>query len=316
MATATGTAPGKIILIGEHAVVYGHPAVAIPVKGVSTRVEAELGRGADVTVVSDDLPVIFANAKRREKATESLKRVARLVAGVFGEDVSGLTLKVQSDVPVRCGLGSSAALCVATIRALCGLFGRSVGAEEVSDLAYEAEKIFHATPSGIDNSVVAFEQPVYFTKRKGPKPIAAERTSFEFLIADTGLFSSTSQVVNDVRRFRAGDRARYDSLFWEIGSMASVAREVLRRGNRPELGMCMNRNHELLREVGVSCQEIEALVDAAREAGAAGAKLSGAGRGGSVIVLLGEDGERLGVSAALKQSGAREVYETQVGPEE
>jgi len=118
--------------------------------------------------------------------------------------------------------------------------------------------------------------------------------------------------VSDVRRYREADRARFDSLFWEIGSMASVAREVISRGNRGELGMCMNRNHELLCELGLTCGEVEHMVEAARDAGAAGAKLSGAGRGGCVLVLLGDESNELAVAAALKQAGAREVYETEL----
>lgn len=316
MKTASGAAPGKVILIGEHAVVYGHPAVAIPVTSLQVRVEAEFGRGDAVNVESEGLPVIFADAVRRERAVQSVERMVRRIAEVFGEDADGITLRISSDIPVGCGLGSSAALSVAAIRALCGLFGRQIGAEEVSRLAFEAEKIFHATPSGIDNCVVAYEKPVYFVKRRGARPIEAGPSSFLFLIADSGVFSSTSEAVEEVRRRREAERAKYDSLFWEIGAMAAVAREVIRRGSRAELGMCMNRNHDLLAELGLACPETDRLVEAAREAGAAGAKISGAGKGGGVLVLLGDESESLATAAALKQAGARDVYETAIGAEE
>ena len=316
MKTASGAAPGKIILIGEHAVVYGHPAVAIPVTSVHASVEAEFDRDEAIRIESADLPVIFSDALRREKAVESVQRMVRGIADVFGEDAAGLFLRIKSDIPVGCGMGSSAALSVASIRALCGLFGHQLGVEEVSRLAFEAEKIFHATPSGIDNCVIAYEKPIYFAQKKGPLPLEAGRSSFRFLLADSGVFSSTADMVEEVRRRRAENRARFDSLFWEIGSMASVAREVIRRGSRAELGMCMNRNHELLVELGLDCPETERLVEAAREAGAAGAKMSGAGQGGSVVVLLGDDGDSLATSAALKQAGAREVYETAIGEKE
>lgn len=310
MKTAGGVAPGKVILIGEHAVVYGHPAVAIPVTSVQVRVEAEFGRGPGVRIESEGLPVIFADAVRRERAVQSVERMVRRIAEVFDEDSEGIILRIASDIPVGCGLGSSAALSVAAIRALCGLFGRQIGVEEVSGLAFEAEKIFHATPSGIDNSVVAHERPIYFTKRRGAKPIEAGPSSFHFLVADSGVFSSTAETVNEVRRRREAERAKFDSLFWEIGAMASVAREVISRSSQAELGMCMNRNHDLLAELGLACPETERLVEAAREAGAAGAKTSGAGKGGSVLVLLGDANEALSTSAALKQAGARDVYET------
>ena len=315
MDTATGRAPGKTILIGEHAVVYGHPAIAVPVHSVSTEVSARFTRGSEIEVETDGLAEALPAPEMRRRAEEMIRTTAAQTLRVFGEEGQGLALSIRSAIPIARGLGSSAAVSVALVRAICGLLGRKLGAAEVAELAFEGEKLFHANPSGIDNNVVAQERPIYFVRRKGAQPIRVGPTAFRFLIADTGVASRTSAVVEDVRRRREADRAYYDSLFWEIGSMASVAREILRRGSRMELGMCMNRNHELLCELGVSSGEIEHLVEAARDVGAAGAKLTGAGKGGCVIAALGDETDELRLAAALKQAGAKEVYETELAPD-
>ena len=300
MRSAMGRAPGKTILVGEHAVVYGHPAIAIPVRSVATEVTAQLSRGEEITVDMDGLAEALRSPEMRRQAVEMVRTIAVQALSVFGEEGLGLELSIRSTIPIARGLGSSAAVSVALVRAVCGVLDRTLGDAEVAELALEGEKLFHANPSGIDNNVVARERAIYYLKRKGVQPVQVGPTSFRFLIADTGVASRTSAVVEDVRRRREAERAHYDSLFWEIGSMTSVAREILRRGSRMELGMCMNRNHELLCELGVSSGEIEHLVEAARDAGAVGAKLTGA------------ETEELRLAAALKQAGAKEVYETEL----
>ena len=312
MKSATGRAPAKMILIGEHAAVYGHPSIAAPVHGISSEVTVEFRREDGVVIEDGCLASLFPDVKARKAAVDAATAVVAQALSVFGEDSQGVAVRIRSSIPVARGMGSSAAFCVAAIRAICKLLDRRLGVAEVAELAYEAEKLFHSTPSGIDNNVVAHGRPIYFVKRKGAQAIKVGPTGFRFLIADTGIGSRTSAMVEEVRLRREEDRARYDSLFWEIGSMASVAREVIRVGSRMELGMCLNRNHELLCELGVTCGEIEHLVEAARDAGAAGAKLSGAGKGGCVIAVVGDDTDELKLAAALKQAGATDVFETEL----
>ena len=313
MRGVTGRAPGKIILIGEHAVVYGHPAIAVPVRSVATEVTAEATRNGGTHIDVPDLaePGYEMDALR---AAEAVTELVQQLLRTFGEESFGIALRVHSDIPMARGMGSSAALCVATIRAVCGLLGRRLSDAELARLALDAERGFHDSPSGIDNSVVALDQPIFFTKRRGPKPIPTCKTHLRFLIADTGIASSTADVVADVRRSREVDRARFDALFWEIGSMASVCREVIRGGSRAELGMCMDRNQELLSAIGVSSPEVDRLVEAAKEAGAAGAKLSGAGRGGNVISLLGDDTDPAALASALDAAGAKQVIASGIDP--
>jgi len=208
---------------------------------------------------------------------------------------------------------SGAAVSVAIARALSLYFAHDFSREEISALVYEVEKLHHGTPSGIDNTVIVFEQLVYFVRGQ---PIESFRVvrPFTIAIADTGVAAPTKIVVGDVRRAWETDRARYEALFDQIGAIARDARGAIARGEGNTLGALMNANQVLLRAMGVSSPEIETLVSAALGAGARGAKLSGAGRGGNVIALVDEVTQDK-VERALVESGAKRVIVTRVGSE-
>ena len=310
MSTAVGEAPGKILLIGEHSVVYSHPAIAIPLRSVNARVESEFTRDGQITLGSDDLGEVARPGQPVPDRLAPLVRLSQRVLELFGEGKEGVRVRIRSTIPVGRGMGSGAAVAVALIRSLCKLLNRALDAEQVMELALEAEKEFHGDPSGVDCAVVALNEPVYFTRGKPPQPIIAGRSAFRFVVADTGVVSPTRRVVEFVRQARDRDRARYDSFFWELGSMASVAREVLRTGCAEEMALCMNRAHEILREMGVSSAELDQLVSAALENGALGAKLSGAGQGGVMIALLAEDGDEDKIIRGLQLAGARQIFAT------
>ena len=185
-----------------------------------------------------------------------------------------------------------------------------LSSDEISALAYEVEKLHHGTPSGIDNTVIAFEQPVYFVRGE---PIQSFRVArpFTIAIADTGIAAPTKIAVGDVRRAWEADHARYEALFDQVGAIVLEARAAIEQGNVDALGALMNANQKLLREIGVSSPEIEMLVDAAIRVGARGAKLSGAGRGGNVIALV--DGvTQDAIGRAMLDAGAHGMIVTQI----
>ncbi|MCL4395080.1 MAG: mevalonate kinase [Chloroflexi bacterium] len=301
------SAPGKVILFGEHAVVYARPAVAVPVFQVRAqaavrrlvgRVQidaADIGQNLDLQHAAGDNPI----------AAIIHKTCARL--GVAPAD---LRVQVRSTIPVARGLGSGAAVSVAVARALAGYYAIELSNEEISGLAYQVELLHHGTPSGIDNTVIARGEPVYFIKGR---PIESFRVArpFVVVIADTGVAAPTKVAVGDVRRAWENDTERFERLFDQIGAIASEGRTAIERGDVDALGPLMNANQALAREIGVSSPKIEALVDAARAAGAAGAKLSGAGRGGNVIALVNE-GNRERVEEALKNAGAVRLIATRI----
>jgi mevalonate kinase len=305
-----GYAPGKVILCGEHAVVYGRPAIAVPVTEVQAQahvIPAPAGQG--VTIAAPDLDREFA--LRAAPGDEPLARIVRLsleALHITGEP--DLVITVTSTVPVARGMGSGAAVSTAAVRALAAHYGRWLTSRAISDLVYQTELLYHGTPSGIDNTVVAFEKPVYFVRDKGWEIFWPGRPIL-LAVADTGIQSPTREVVGDLRRRYHTDPARYEPLFDRTGRVAVAARAAVERGEIEALGRLLDENHALLQEMDVSCPELDRLVTAAREGGALGAKLSGAGRGGNVIALVTEE-TRGRVDLALRLAGAVGVIVTTV----
>jgi mevalonate kinase len=307
---AVGTACGKVILFGEHAVVYGHPAIAVPVRQVRARVTVETAPcRSGLTLVAADLGRI--TPLRDAAENDPLAHMVRLTLDHLGASVPDITLIIRSTIPIASGLGSGAAVSVAIVRALTAYLGCEVAPATVSQLVFEVEKLHHGTPSGIDNTVVAYEMPVFFAKG-GQIETLEVGTPINLLIADTGVPSHTRVAVGDVRRGWKRDVARYEFLFEQIGQVTREARALIIAGSGVvRLGELMNRNHELLCQMDVSSTGIERLVTSAQAAGALGAKLSGAGRGGNVIVLVWPS-DRVTVSKALRNAGAASVIEAQV----
>jgi mevalonate kinase len=175
---------------------------------------------------------------------------------------------------------------------------------------YETETIHHGTPSGIDNTVIAFEKPVYFVKDQKVEIFSVKRP-FLLAIADTGIASPTRIAVSHVRRAWEREREKYEGIFDEIGTIAEMGRQAIERGEIETVGQLMNENQRLLRLIGVSSPELEGLVEAARQGGALGVKLSGAGRGGNIIVLVTPQ-TRSRVDMMLRLAGAKDVIITEV----
>ncbi len=307
------TAPGKVILFGEHAVVYGRPALAAPVTHLRARAVVEQGDGPDIRLVASDLGREVTLAAAR--ADNPLAAAARLVERYGGRSISpGTVLSVSSAIPIASGLGSGAAIAVAVIRALTTALGLSPAREQVSALAFEIEQLHHGTPSGIDNTVIAFEQPVYFVRRTPDNQIEpfTPAQPLHLVIGDTGARSATKDVVGDVRRRWVADRDRFEAIFDACGRLADAGRSALARGDLAEVGRLMTENHRQLVAMTVSSAKLDRLVEAALAAGALGAKLSGAGRGGNMIALVTEEKEEA-VCEAVARAGAARLFRSDVG---
>lgn len=312
MKTVQASAPGKVILFGEHAVVYGRPAIAVPVLDVQAQVSLEpAGAGQGVRIVAADLDRDFDLAEA--DSDDPLALIVRLTLAHLGQtEAPDATLTITSTIPLGRGLGSGAAVSTAIGHALAAFFEQSIPLAEISALVYEVEKHHHGTPSGIDNTVVAFAQPVYFIKGRPIKRIQVGQP-FTLVVGDTGRVAPTHTVVGDVRRRWQTDRDRYEGYFDEIGAIVQQARVAIEEGlTGPEaIGKLMNDNQELLETIGVSSPELDHLVTAARQAGALGAKLSGAGGGGNMIALT-RSGLASDIARALWEAGATGVIVTQV----
>lgn len=303
------SAPAKVILFGEHAVVYGRPAIAVPVHSLHADVEATPSpAGAGVRIVASDLGRTVD--LRDAPEDDPLALAARLTLDALHAAPPDVTLIIRSNIPVASNLGSGAAVSAALARALAEALGAELDDVRLSALVYEVETLHHGTPSGIDNTVVVYGQPVYFVRGQAPELFAIRRP-FTLAIADTGIASPTRVAVGDVRALHARDPNFTTPRFDAIGAIAHTARYAIATGRVETLGPLMNQNHALLCELTVSCAELDALVAAAREAGALGAKLSGGGRGGNMIALAeGVDRDRL--KRALCEAGAVRVIFTEV----
>lgn len=305
----TSFAPGKIILFGEHAVVYGRPALAVPVTQVHADVEVSDGPGPGIWI---DAPDIDVHAELNTLPSDH--PVAAVIHNFFFlsrvSPFPNLEIKITSTIPVASGLGSGAAVTVALVRALAAHLEHPLTDEEINAFTYEIEKLHHGTPSGIDNTVVTYAKPVYFTRAQ-PIEIFQIGQPFTIVIGDTGIPAPTKESVADVRHLWMNDNARCERIFEQIGEISLAARRAIESGKSEMLGELMNENHALLQTLTVSSPELDRLVKAARNAGATGAKLSGGGRGGNMIALVQpEMAESL--ARSLKEAGARNTIITQV----
>ena len=306
-----GSAPGKVILFGEHAVVYGRPAIAVPVHDRQAVASVRLGpSGGGIILHAEDLNRRYSLADA--PPNDALALIVRLTLKTLGITRNqGLTVTVHSTIPIASGLGSGAAVSAAMVRALAAHFGAELTSDQVSELVYHTEVLHHGTPSGVDNTAVTFQQPVYFVKGQPPERFRVG-CPFHLLICDTGISSPTRVAVADVRRRWERDHALYEAIFDAIGRLADQGRRAIEDGDINALGPLMDCNQECLRRLGVSSSELEQLILAAKMAGASGAKLVGAGRGGNMIALVARDmAER--VADAVRQSGATQVIVTRVG---
>jgi mevalonate kinase len=306
----SATAPGKVILVGEHAVVYGRPAIAVPVwERVARATLTPLPRGAGCLLVAPDLEqsVRLVDAPPED----ALALVLRGTLAALGLPADpDWRVEVRSDIPMASGLGSGAAIMAALVRAVYAQAGCDADPAQVSALVYQGETILHGTPSGIDNTVVAFGAPIWFVKDHAPQ-VFRPAQPFTLAIADSGAPGLTRATVAAVRRLRDDDPSQVDGWFDEIGALVGAARRAIEQGEIAALGPIFDQNHRWLQQLGVSTPLLDRLVEAARHAGALGAKLSGGGGGGNLIALV-TPSHAAAVGAALEAAGAVRVVVTTV----
>jgi mevalonate kinase len=314
---STSSAPGKIILFGEHAVVYGRPALAVPVTQVHADVEISDGSRAGIWIHAPDI-----NLHAELNSLPSDHPIASVLHNFFFafgiSPIPSLDISISSTIPVASGLGSGAAVTVAILRALSLALSEVEGStihsplsdDEVNSFAYEIEKLHHGTPSGIDNTVVTYARPVYFIKGQPIETFTVGRP-FTLVIADTGVSAPTKESVSDVRKLWEADKAKWEMVFDEIGGIVRKAKASIENGEWRALGALMDANHALLQRLTVSSPELDSLVESARKAGASGAKLSGGGRGGNMIALVEKD-RAAQVAESLMSAGAKRTIVTEI----
>ncbi len=293
---ATASAPAKIILCGEHAVVFYEPAIVMAIdKQAYVTVEARSDQA--IYIKSRNLGVSGRYERGRFKlgvgggaAKSKLDpiRIAVEKTLELAEKKMGLNVLVDSDIPVAAGLGSSAAVAVATIAATGKLLETSLSKEKICSIAYEAEKTVHEQPSGIDNYISTYGGITIFRRGEKFTPLEA-RANVILVIGNTKVSRSTGLLVRHVSELKEAYPKVINPIIKAIGRISVSAANALQDGELKRLGELMNVNHGLLYALGVSSEELDQLVYAARRAGALGAKLTGAGGGGCMIALVTPD---------------------------
>jgi hydroxymethylglutaryl-CoA reductase len=284
-------APGKVILLGEHAVVYGRTALA-----------GAIDRSVEVSIAPASGPAQLITVGSGETAGEGspavpLRALAR-AAELIGIDSSGFVVTVTSDLPAGVGLGSSAALSVALIRALAAFTGYVRDDAAVCAQAFEIEKIFHGFPSGIDNTVATFGGLITFKRVAEFRHVAPTR-QIPLVVALGRTLRETQRTVRALRQHWEATPHHYEALFDEIEDLVHAAHQAVAAADLCLLGTLMDANQALLRCLGVSTDELDHLVTIARAAGAFGAKLTGGGGGGAVICV----GDTARLLAAFAKAG-------------
>lgn len=277
--TMASSAPAKTILFGEHAVVYGEPAIAIPLPNIRTYAEI-FPSGEDFRIYSKNTDL---NSTYNELDSASgIKKLLDILRDEFTLSyLPSAALQIKSDIPIASGLGSGAALSVAIIREFAQYFQKTLSNERINEIAFEIEKIYHGFPSGIDNTTITYETPIFFSKPDGFRRLTADISKLPLLIIDSGIRSETVNVVSNVKK----NYEKNKTFIEEIGSLVKTAEKELIKGDLKEIGKLMYENQHLLTQINVSCKELDQYISIAKQNGALGSKLTGAGRGGNFLVL-------------------------------
>jgi len=269
MIAARGRATGKVIVAGEHFVVYGAPAIAVPLPAAALEVEIQMAAGGTAP----------------QGHVAECARIVRERWG--GPEPAAVSIVVRSQIPVAAGLGSSAALSVALARAWAEMLGREPDEAELREVSLACERLAHGAPSGIDTEVAVTGRAVRFVRGEPPRPQVVG-PGIGLVVIDTGTPASTRTMVEAVARRRGEDPARFERLLAETSALVAAAGDALAAGDVARLGAALDAAQPLLAAVGVSTPGLERAVAAARAAGAAGAKLTGKGGGGTAIAACRE----------------------------
>jgi len=307
-----GSGFGKVILFGEHFVVHGVPGI---VSAIDSTVDAEVKNTGDRIKIKDEREGAEGyTGKKRIQQKESIERILKTM-GIDPQKAS-LEIRLGGNLPAFSGIGASAASSVAIARAIAEEFGMKLSDERINEVAYEAEKAYAGTPSGIDNTAATYGGLIWFRRNLSGGPNTIEKLTIkepvEIIIGDTGIVADTKEMVAKVAARKKSNPEKYNPLFKKAEDLAFKARRALEEFDLRRVGTLMNENHRLLQEIDVSCEKLDYLVNLAREKGAFGAKLTGGGGGGCMVALTPSRELQEAVAATMEEKGF-EVLRTKIG---
>jgi hydroxymethylglutaryl-CoA reductase len=300
---AMGVGYGKVVILGEHAVVYGRHAIAAPIPMTIKALVEDTDEGIHLIIPRWGVEYQLAPTAQDRR---SFERPAGVMLDKLGLSGRGMRIEVFPEVPRSMGLGGSAAMAVAIVRALDKHFKLGLSDDQVNALAFESEKVAHGSPSGIDNTLACYGRPIIFRPGEPPlveplniaKPIPA-------VIGITGYEGLTAKTVGRVREAWLKDQKLYERIFDQIDALTLRGVQAIQNNDLKLLGELMNICHGMLNALQVSTPELEKLVDISRENGALGAKLTGGGGGGSIIAIC--EADTAPVVNAIRAAGFQAV---------
>ncbi|MDQ3888848.1 MAG: mevalonate kinase, partial [Thermoproteota archaeon] len=317
------SAPAKVILFGEHFVVYGSPAILAAInKRISVDARIIIPNENRIVVRSDiGVAGEYNNSNGEFNALEGGSKAKALLDPLYGairqvlllrnQKNIGIEIGISSRVPPGIGLGSSAASCVATVAAVDSLFEKNPSRQKVCKLAIESERLIHKRTSGADCHVSTFGGLMqYYGKSKSFKNIQTKE-SLSLVVASTGIKHSTSELVVGVKRFKDTNRTLFESLSKQASDICLQARAALESGRCDKIGELMNENQIILQQIGISHHKVQDIIDICNKAGAIGAKITGAGGGGAVIALAASKQESTKIASHIKTAGYQS-FEVQI----
>ena len=300
---AMGVGYGKVVILGEHAVVYGRHAIAAPIPMTIKALVEDTDEGIHLIIPRWGVEYqLAANPQERR----SFERPAGVMLDKLGLSGRGMRIEVFPDVPRSMGLGGSAAMAVAIVRALDKHFKLGLSDAEVNALAFESEKVAHGNPSGIDNTLACYGRPIVF--RPGEPPLVEPlniKNPIPAVIGITGYEGLTAKTVGRVREAWLKDQKLYERIFDQIDALTLRGVQAIQDDDLKLLGELMNICHGMLNALQVSTPELEKLVDISRENGALGAKLTGGGGGGSIVAIC--EADTAPVVNAIRAAGFQAV---------
>jgi len=298
-----GVSHAKVILLGEHAVVYGQPAIALPLTDLAMTVKIESREAGQVVLSKAYQGPLVAMAEVYEGIRQLINRLLKH----FRADEMPFTMTITSNIPQERGMGSSAATAIAIVRAFFNFFDEPLPKQDLQRWASIEESITHGSPSGLDTATAAHDEAVWFIKGQQPEKIDMSLDG-TLILADTGIQGQTGLAISVVRENLTNDPETGQHHIDQIGEIAKSTRTAIAENNLVKIGNYMNEAQSHLSALGISHPKLDELINAARHAGALGAKLTGGGVGGTMIALTTNGEQTTRVIKALEDAGAQEVW--------
>jgi len=301
--TATGVAHSKLILVGEHAVVHGQPAISIPFPLIGVESVVERVPGGVYLDSSFYAGPMESAPKILTGIVHTIKQTLKLLHIPY----ENLLIRIHSSIPPGKGLGSSASVAIAVVKSLFTFSEKPYTNEQVLQLANISETYAHGAPSGIDSLTITSPSPIWYRKEQ-PIDYITPNGDFYFVVADTGRKADTRTAVEMVTGLiKTAPKKAYGTME-RIGEITYQVREALEKSGKQVLGFLLNEAQKELESIGVSDKSLNRLIYFARQEGALGAKLTGAGHGGCMIALAQNEAHAMLLSEKLKQFGAHDVW--------